>query len=137
MATEAEVVAAEGAVRVEERAVQAGDMAVISDLVARHAPQVVAEATQARVPLLEDDCLSLNFADLLCDNPLCHLLKNNKLLLDDLDLLSMANDFLLLLDDHLAGVRTVEVITAIEVVEVIERGETTPVAKAGEVEGPR
>jgi hypothetical protein len=46
-----------------------GDVVVIANLVSRVAPQIVAEATEATVELLEHNGLGLNFADLLSDDP--------------------------------------------------------------------
>jgi hypothetical protein len=125
----APVVSAEWAVRLDDVPKVAGNIAIVANLVARGASQVVAEATHAAVELLEDNSLSLDFADLLCDDPLSHLLEDNKTLLDDLNLLGVA-DKLVLVDDGLAKVLgAIKVTRAIEVVEAIERRESTPVVE--------
>lgn len=46
-----------------------GDVVVVANLVPRVAPQVVAEAAEAAVELLEHNGLGLNFTDLLSDDP--------------------------------------------------------------------
>jgi len=79
------------------------------------------------VELLEDDGLSLDFADLFGDDPLGHFLENEEALLDDLNGLAAADHFLLLLYDDLCLDFTAEVIGAIEVVEVREGRDSTPV----------
>lgn len=136
VAIEAEVLKLEGSVGIEEGTIVTSNVAVISDLMTRHAPQIVAEATQARVPLLEDNRLSLDFTDLFGDDPLRHLLENNELLLDDFDSLRMADDLMLLLDDHLTRVGAVEVVATVEIVEVIQRRESSPVTEGWEIEAP-
>ena len=42
--------------------------------------------------LLENNDLGLNLTDLLCDNPLCHLLEYSQSLLDDHDRLRVAHE---------------------------------------------
>lgn len=69
MTAEAEVLAAEGAVRVDDVREVVGDATVESDLMTRVASQVMAEATKAAVELLKDNGLSLDFTDLLGDDP--------------------------------------------------------------------
>lgn len=128
--TEAEVLAVEGAVGVVDASVVASDAAVVADLVAGLARQITAEASEARVELLEDDCLGLDLADLLSDDPLGHLLEDNEALLDDLNLFGVADNVLLLLD-HLGGVGVDEVAGAVEVVKVAHGRETTPVVERG------
>jgi len=128
MAAETEVLAAEGAVRADEAGEMARNVAVVANLVSRGASQVVTEATKAAVELLKDDCLSLDFADLFSDDPLGHLLQDDKALLDDLDLFRVA-DYLIFMNNSLAEVGTVEVVRAVEVVEVVERSMSAPVVK--------
>jgi hypothetical protein len=50
------------------------DTAVIANTVLGLAPEVVAEGVYAFTELLEDNDLSLDLADLLCDDPFSHLL---------------------------------------------------------------
>jgi len=109
-----------------------GDAPVITDTVAGTARQITAEGAKAGVELLEDNGLSLNLADLLGDNPLSHLLYDKKALLDNLNRLAVADNFLLFFYDGLAGDRTAEVIGAIEVVEAGKGRDATPVVE-GEV----
>lgn len=82
--------------------------------------QVAVERRYVTHELLEDDCLSLDFAYLLSDNPaslgsvfhpysmpvifdslLCHFLYHSQALLDDSDGLGMADKFLLLNNNRL------------------------------------
>jgi len=105
----------------------AGDTAVEANVVARGAAQVTAEGTEAGVELLEDDGLGLNLTDLLGYDPLGHLLENEEALLDDHNRLAVADDFLLILDNSLAGEMANEVVRAVEVVESIEGGDSTVV----------
>jgi len=56
-------------------------------------------------------------------------LKNEKALLNNFDIYSVANEFLLLFDNHLTADRTDEVINAVEVVEPIKGRESTPVVE--------
>jgi len=64
-AREAEAVGAQRAVAVLDRAVVRGDVGVVSNTATGVAPEVPAEAVHARVELLKDDGLGLDFADLL------------------------------------------------------------------------
>jgi len=116
---EAEVLAADGAIGVADASKVASNAAVVTDLVAGLTCQITAEASKARVELLKDDGLGLDLADLLSDDPLGHLLEDHKALLDDLDLLGVADNVLLLLN-HLGELGVVEVTGAIEVVKVAE-----------------
>jgi len=68
MATEAHVRVAERAIRRDDVSVVAGNAAVVADASAGLVPQVTAEVAHARVELLKDDGLCLDFANLLCDN---------------------------------------------------------------------
>jgi len=72
------------------------------------------------VELLEDDGLSLDFADLLSDDALSHLLEDEEALLDDFDALGLADSLLLLNngDRLFAELAVVEVAGAVEAVEV-------------------
>jgi len=137
---ESEVAVAERAVAVVEVAEVRGDVRVVSDIAAREAPEVAAEAVHARVELLEDNGLRLNVADLLGDDALGHLLENKEALLDDCDALAVANEFLLLLHDGDRGraeVTVVEVIGAVEVIEVAHGGESTIVVKRARATGEK
>jgi len=69
----------------------ASDGTVEADLVAGDAVQVVMEESKAGVELLENDGLGLDFADLLEDYPLSHLLDDEQALLDDFDRLGVAD----------------------------------------------
>lgn len=71
VAAEAQVVGAQGTIRRDDIAKVACDTAVISDLVARAATEIAAEGSKAGVELFKDDGLSLDFADLLRDDPEC------------------------------------------------------------------
>jgi len=77
VATEPKVVGAQGAVRVVEVPVVRGNAVVVADTVARVAGEVVAKSAERGVVLLEDDCLRLNFANLLGDDLLGHLLEDS------------------------------------------------------------
>jgi len=119
LAVEAEVVGTEVTILAEEFSEFASDTAVVSSRVTRVAAEIVVECTQTVVELLEDDGLKFDFANLLSDHPLCHLLKDNKPLLDDLDLLSAADDLVLVDNDGLGVPRTVPVVGAVEVIETV------------------
>lgn len=126
---ETEVVRAEGAVVANDVAEVVDDVRVIADLVTRDAAEIVVEVVEARVELLEDDGLGLDFADLLGDDALGHFLEDNKTLLDDLDSLGVANNHFLLLNDLVDVDRGVKVVGAVEVVEVVQRLVASPVVE--------
>jgi len=127
---EAEVVAAEGTVRGHDVAKVARDAAVVAGTVAALAAlEIAAEAAHAGLELLKDDDLGLDFADLLGDDPLGHLLEDEKALLDDGDGLGVANELRVLLDYLLGEGRTRKVAGAVEVVKAGHRGESTPVVE--------
>lgn len=127
----------------------ADNVGVVANLVARVAAEVTTEVSQAGVELLEDDGLRLNLADLLGDDPgskiscelawcsnvgevclpLSHLLEDDETLLDDLDLLSAADNLLLLNDNLLERGEVVKVVRAVEVIEVVQGGDSTPVVE--------
>jgi len=127
---EAEVVGREGAVGVNDVVEVTRNIAIIANLVVAEMPQIAAESVEARVPLLEDNRLSLDLTDLLGYYPLGHLLENEKTLLDDLDLLGVAND-LVVVDDGLRIRRTIKVVVTIEVIEAGHGADTTPVVERG------
>lgn len=126
---EAKIAVAQRAVRVHDAAVVVGDVAVVADAARGVAHDVRAEVGEAGVELLKDDGLSLDFADLFADDPLGHLLEHEETLLDDLNGLAMADNFLLLLNDNLLADFTAEVIRAVEVVESGERRDAAPVVE--------
>jgi len=128
VAAEAKVVSGKRAVRVVEVSVVAGNVGVVADLVTRVASQVTTETAQAGVELLEDNSLSLNLADLFSDNLLCHFLENEKALLDDSDLLSVADQLAVLFHDN-AVLRAREVVTAVEVIKVGEGRYSVPIVE--------
>jgi len=132
VSSETKVVRAERAVNIHDFTEVADNVVVIANLVAGEAPQVTAEAVETRMPLLEHDGLGFNFADLLGDDPLGHLLKDDKLLLDDFDALRVADDLMFLLD-NLFEVRAIEVVCAIEVIKVGQRSVASPVVEGAEV----
>lgn len=89
----------------------------------------MAEAAKAAVELLENDGLGFNVAYEFCNNPFGHLLDDKEALLNYLDLLSVANE-LVLMDDCLTEMLgTIEVTRTIEVVKVVHRGKATPVVE--------
>lgn len=103
---------------------------VVSNVVARGAAKVMTEKPKAGVELLKHDGLSLHFTDLLSDDPLGHLLQDEEALLDDLDGLGVANEFLGLLGNEcLGGYSADEVVGSVEVIEVSERRVATPVVE--------
>jgi hypothetical protein len=68
VAGETKVVSVERAINIQDLAEVARNSAVEANLAAGMAPQVAAEPMETRVPLLEDDGLGLNLADLLSDD---------------------------------------------------------------------
>jgi len=91
-------------------------------------PQVMAKATHAVMELLKDDDLRLDFADLFCDYLLRKFFQDNETLLDNLDLLGVADSFFLL-DYNLATFGTIKVSRAIEVVKVSEGCNAMPIVE--------
>jgi len=134
---ETEVIGGERAVGEADVAEVASNGAVEASRVARDTVEVIPEQTKTGMELFEDNCLGLNFADLLEDDPLGHLLEDEETLLDDLDCLSVADNLL----GGLYGLRevdgAVEVVDAVEVIEVIERRETTPVVEGSKTTGSK
>jgi len=108
-----------------------GNVRVVSDAATRVTSEVAAESVQAGVELLEHDGLSLDLADLLCNDALSHLLKDEEALLDDFNTLGVANYLLFFFnsDRAFAEFAVVEVAGAVEVVEAIHRAESTIVVK--------
>lgn len=70
-------------------------------------------------------CLALHKRS---ESPFCHLLQNDKLLLDYLDPLGAADHFLLP-DDHLGEAGPIKIVNSVEVVKVVQGSETTPVVE--------
>lgn len=70
VASEAKVVGVERAVTAHDLAEVLDDVAIVANLVVGVAAQVTAETVETRVPLLEDNGLSLDLADLLSDDPM-------------------------------------------------------------------
>jgi len=77
---------------------------------------------------VEDDFLGLDVADLLGDDPLDHLVDDGHTLLDDLNLLGVADLHLLLDDDDLV-VRSVVVARSVKAVKVAHVGVTIVVVQ--------
>jgi len=132
-AAEAKAIAIDRTIGVDEGADVAGDAAVVADLVAREMSNIAAKSREAGVELFKDNGLSFNLANLLSDDPLCHFLKDNKLLLDNLNPLCVANKLMFLLDNNLARVEAIEVVGAVEIIETTQRRETSPVVERGVV----
>jgi len=118
-AVEAPVVGVERTVVVEEFVVVRDNIPVITNMSLGATAKIVVEGPDARPPLLEDNGLGLDLTDLLRDDLLGKLLEDNKPLLNDFDLLGMAND-VLLVDNMLLVVGRVKVLTAVEVVEALQ-----------------
>jgi len=127
--TEAKAVAGQRATGRDDGAEVASNATVEAGRMARGVAKITAEGAKARVKLLKYDGLGLHLADLLRDDPLGHLLENEKALLNNFDGLAMADDFRLVLDDSLAGEVANEVIGPVEVVEAREGRETSPVVE--------
>jgi len=133
--TESEVISRERSISRADATEVAGNATVEANRVARHAVQVVAEKSDAGVELLEDDGLSLDLADLLEDDPLCHLLQDEQALLDDFDGLGVADNLGTGVDLLAEVDGAVEVIGAVEVVEVVERRQATPAVEGDATAG--
>jgi len=106
----------------------AGNAGVVADLVTREMSQVALEVAQASIELLKDDGLCLNIADLLRDDSLGCFLENEKTLLDNGNLLSLASE-LLALSHSDSLLRAREVIRAVEVIKVAEGRNSVPVVE--------
>jgi len=132
VSSETEVVEIERAVDVNNLTKVTDNVTVEAYMVVGVAAQITAKAMQARVPLLKDDSLGLNFADLLGDDPLSHLLQNNQTLLDNFNALRVAHELLLLLHNDLTEVGSIEVIDTMKVVEVGQGREPSPIVEGME-----
>jgi len=93
VAGEPEVLNAQRAVLLNDGAEVACNATVVANLTARMTEKVITEVAHARVELLEDDGLGFDLANLLGNDPLSHLLNDEETLLDDLNGLTVANNF--------------------------------------------
>jgi len=125
---EAEVRGGQRTGRGDDASEVASDAAVVASAAAGFVHDVVAEGAHGGVELLEDNGLCLDFADLLRDDPLSHLLDYKETLLNDFNRLTVANDFLLFHYDGL-GNFSGEVVRAVEVIESRKRADTMPVVE--------
>jgi len=126
---ESKIVGAERTVGVHDAAEVAGDTTVVANAVAGLASDIMAEVAHAGLELFKDDGLGLDLADLLRDNPLSHLLKDEETLLNDYNTLAVAYKLLVLLNDDLLPLGTTEVVGAVEVIEAIEGRDALPVVE--------
>jgi len=104
-----------------------GDRRVKSNMVAGGAAEIVAEKSEAGVELLEDDSLGLDLANLLGDDPLGHLREDEEALLDDFNGFTVADEFLICLNNSLGLDFANEVLASVEIIKAGERRESTPV----------
>lgn len=105
-----------------------GDVTIVSDIVTGNTTDVVGEVAKGTVELFEDEGLGLNFADELSHNLLRVFLKHEETLLDNFDLLGMADELVLVNYIHFLKMTRV-VVDAIEVVETPQTFMTTPKLK--------
>lgn len=127
VASESPVIEIEVTVVVDDLGCVADNLLIETDLVVvGDATDVTAETTKARVELSPNDSLGFNVTDGLSDDLLGEFLQNEQTLLNDLDLLNFAADELRLLHESLLELPSVKVIASVEVVEVIQRLESTP-----------
>jgi len=131
LAGEVPIVEVEGSVVVDELGEVLDDLLIVSDLVvlSRVPAEVASESVQASEPLLEDNGLNLNLADGLNDDPLGHLLENKEALLDDVDLMSPADELVVPANEDLLELVPIPVVDTIEVVEVLQGVIATPVVE--------
>ena len=127
--TEAEVVVRQTPIFKEEVTEVAGNCLIESDAVTADAAQIASEASKAAVPLLEDYDLRLDIANVLGDNSFREFLKNNKSLLNNVDMVGTAHK-LPLPDENLIETVAVEVVGSIEAIEVVQGGKASPVVEA-------
>jgi len=128
MTTEAQVVGGERPICVADATKVVGDPLVIPNLVIGMTRNIVAKETEVGRELLENDSLSLDLADLLGNDPLGHLLEDEKTLLNDFNGLGMANE-LVLFNNGLGELRVDEVARTEEVVETVHGGDAIPVVE--------
>lgn len=115
-----------------------GDDLVESRDAAVEALEVVSEDVESGSELLEENSLCFYLADLLEDEPLGELLDDRQLLLDDVDLVRLAEQLVLLGEEDLLVERSVEVPGTEEVVKFVERLEASPVVQGERLgSGPR
>lgn len=107
------------------------NLLIIPDLVvlSRVPANVASESVQTRIPLLENDGLALDFTYGLYDDLLGHLLQDEETLLDDVNGMDLADEFMLGLDKDLLKLVAVPVIDAVEVVKAFEGVVASPVVK--------
>lgn len=127
---EAEVMVSDASILVEELAPVTSNALIEADTVTTDAAEVTVEASNAAVPLLEDNDLGLDVADGFGDDFLREFLEDNQSLLNDVDVVGAADEVTLANDD-LLGVTPVKVVNTVEAVEVVQGGETSPVVEAG------
>jgi len=106
----------------------ASNRRVVTNLVTRDVEQVGGEVARRSNELLKDNSLSLNFTNLLSDDLLGHLLEDEETLLDNLDALGVADNFLFV-NNNLLGDDTREVVGAVKVVKAVEGRDSTPVVE--------
>lgn len=94
------------------------NLAVVAGFSARNMANVVSEVAHAGVELLPCYSLGLNIAGHFSDNLLSELLDDSQTLLDDDNLLRMA-DYTVVLNEHLFALRSTEVRCAVEVLKSI------------------
>ena len=126
---EAEVVVRQTSILTEEVPEVASNCLIESNTVTTDAAQIASEASKAAMPLLEDNDLSLDIANVLGDDSFREFLKNDKSLLDDVDMVGAAYK-LPLPDENLIETASVKVVSSIEAIEVVQGGEASPVVEA-------
>jgi len=123
LATESHIVGAQAPVRVNDLVVVSRNTRIITNITARGAGEIARVGVGHGGVLVEDDFLRLDVADLLGDDPLYQLMDNGQTLLDDFNLLGVADLHLLLDDDDLV-VRPVVVARSVETIKVTHVGVT-------------
>jgi hypothetical protein len=136
LASELPVLNVEGSVNLDDLGEVLDNLLVIPDLMvlARVATNVPSKPMQASIELFKHNRLHLNLADGLGDNLLGHLLQDEETLLDDVNLLGPADEFVLLLDEHLLELVTVPVVDAVEIIKALEGLVAVPLVE-GVVDG--
>jgi len=137
VAVEAHVLVGEISVGANDLAVHVGNALVVGDaVVGTRAADVLVEALEVGAHLLDDNSLELDVTDLAGDDALHELADDGQLLLDDGDLDAAADQLLFLLNDDLLVGTSVEVVRAIEVVEVAKAAVKAVVLSADSGDGP-
>lgn len=119
---EAEIVGGQRAVRANEISIVTSNDMIIASLVRGVPSQVAAKSTKTCVELLKHDDLGFYFTDLFSDDSLGHLLEDGKALLNYNNVLRMANELVVLLNDGLGKRAVGEVLAAVEIVKATKRG---------------